>query len=405
MKLLPLALVLLLSVHSFDVLKGQGTEDNVPPPVIEGASVKYGKKGFEFQTADNRFKLQIQSRLQFRFVTPSDQDPITFDDYSNRPQNAFEVNRARLKVGGHAYKPWLKYYWEYDVSASNLLDFRLMIEKWEWLSFKLGQWKVEFTRERFISSGKQQLVDRSIINRAFTVDRQQGAEVYGHLKGDGVLDFNYWAGVFTGTGRGVRENDDRHMMYFARGQWNFLGREVKFEGGDMDISEEPAGILAVAMVTNRSPYTRFSSGGGGMLPGYEDHAPGKYRVNQLNIETAFNYRGFSWQSEMHQKEIFDLSGDDGISVMHGYYASVGYFFHQWIDWWPAPLEVAARHAAIYPTRGVYERVQHENTAGVNWFFNGHSNKLTMEVSRFDAEDLNFNQQEQWRFRVQWDISL
>ena len=99
-----------------------------------------------------------------------------------------KINRARLKVGGHAFQPWLKYYWEYELSQSNLLDFRIEIEKWRWLSFKAGQWKVEYTRERRISSGEQQMIDRSIINRPFTLDRQQGIELYGRLKGKGVAD-------------------------------------------------------------------------------------------------------------------------------------------------------------------------------------------------------------------------
>lgn len=400
LKLFPVALLLGLFISSMPIYAQQADTTN-----SNKIQVAYGNKGFEFRTVDNRFMLQIQSRFQFRFATPSDQNPVTFNDYSYRSESTFKINRARLKVGGYAYKPWLKYYWEYDVSASNLLDFRMMIEKWEWMNFKVGQWKVEFSRERFISSGKQQLVDRSILNRAFTVDRQQGVEVYGHLKGGGILDFNYWTGVFTGTGRGSTQNDDRHMMYFARGQWNFLGREVKFEGGDMNISEKPAGIIAVAMVTNRSAYTRFSSGGGGTLSGFELPLPGQYRVNQINVESAFNYKGFSWHSELHQKEIFDELGDKGSTIMHGYFGQMGCFFHQWIDWWPAPLELAGRYATYFPDRDDYERVQHEASAAVNWFFNEHSNKLTMEVSRFDAENILLEKQEQWRFRIQWDISL
>jgi len=41
------------------------------------------------------------------------------------------------------------------------------------------------------------------------------------------------------------------------------------------------------------------------LEGYEDGQPGQYRVNQANMETAFMYKGFSWQSEVHWKQIID----------------------------------------------------------------------------------------------------
>src|SRR5678816_2878821 len=58
-------------------------------------SVKHGSKGFEFKTRDDRFLLQIQGRLQFRFATPDDQDPVTFDDFSGEKKPTFKINRAR----------------------------------------------------------------------------------------------------------------------------------------------------------------------------------------------------------------------------------------------------------------------------------------------------------------------
>ncbi|HEY5823283.1 MAG TPA: porin [Cyclobacteriaceae bacterium] len=382
--------------------KGQSAPE---PDSSKTAIVKYGKKGFELQTRDNKFLLQIQSRLQFRFATPNDQDPVTFDDFEKDNMKLFRINRARLKIGGHAFQPWLKYNWEYELSQSNLLDFRVMIEKWEWLSFKAGQWKVEFSRERFISSGEQQMMDRSVINRPFTIDRQQGVEVYGRLKGSGLLDFNYWAATLTGTGRGGRDNDDNHLMYFGRWQWNFLGSELGFEGSDLKIHEEPASIIAVSAVTNRSPYTRFSQAGGGSLQGFENGQAGQYRVRQLNIETAFMYHGFSWQSELHQKEIIDKLNIENTTVLRGYYVQGGYFVHQSLSWWPQPLELAVRHAAYYPNTKIKEQQGTETSMAMNWFFSGHKNKLTTEVNYFNYENIENYPAEEWRLRLQWEISF
>lgn len=369
------------------------------------ALVRYGAKGMELRTRDDKFLLQVQSRLQFRFSTPEDQDPVTFDDFQGEKRATFAINRARLKVGGHAFKPWLKYYWEYELSQSNLLNYTISIEKWEWLRFQVGQWKVEYTRERRISSGEQQMVDRSVINREFTVDRQQGVEVSGRLKGKGVADFNYWAAVATGTGRGSRLNDDGHLMYFGRLQWNFLGRYLDFEGSDLERHEKPVGVLAVSGITNRSPFTRFSQAGGGSLEGYEDGAPGQYRVNQANIETAFQYKGFSWQSEIHWKQIIDKLNNDATDNLHGYYLQAGYFLHGTVPWWPEPLEVAARFAGYMPNREADQTKKREASAAANWFFNGHKNKLTAEVSYFKYDKTGNIPADELRFRLQWDISL
>ena len=112
--------------------------------------------------------------MQFRFSSPFDTDPVTFDEFQNEKQTTFKVNRARLKIGGNAFERWIKYFWEYELAAANLLDFRLMIEKFPHLKFRAGQWKARYNRERVISSGNQQMVERSIITRPFTIDRQQG---------------------------------------------------------------------------------------------------------------------------------------------------------------------------------------------------------------------------------------
>ena len=372
--------------------------------VEENWKIDYGSKGFELRAPDNKYLLQIQSRLQFRFATPSDNDPVTFNDFNDQQNSVFKINRSRLKVGGHAYQPWLKYYWEYELGRSNLLDFRVMIEKWEWLNLKLGQWKVEFSRERRISSGGQQLVDRSILNRNFTVDRQQGVELYGRLRDKGALDFSYWAGVFTGTGRGARDNDDKNLMYFGRLQWNFLGEALGFKSVDFEIHQKPAAIIAVAGVTNRSSFTRFSSAGGGVLAGFEEQNPGQYRTNQVNLETALMYKGLSWQSEFHTKEIVDHFNNNQKSTLTGYYLQAGYLAHQSINWWPEPLEIAARYAHYDPSE-VSDYNLDEVSLAFNWFFKQHKNKLSMEVSNFDYETPQTNVENEWRFRVQWDISF
>ncbi|GMQ28104.1 OprO/OprP family phosphate-selective porin [Algoriphagus confluentis] len=366
--------------------------------------ISHSAKGFEFRDTEGKFLLQIAGRLQFRFASPDDQNPVTFDDFTNQNTKLFKINRARLKVGGHAYQPWLKYYFEYELGQSNLLDFRIMVEKWPWLNFKFGQWKVEYTRERFISSGEQQMVDRSLINRAFTLDRQQGITLYGNLDGGGLANFDYWVAVLTGAGRGATSNDDSKLMYFGRLQWNFLGRPLPFEGGDLELSQMASGIVAVAAATNTSPYTRFSQAGGGSLEGFEEGLPGQYTVNQYQLETAFNYQGFSWASEFHRKFILDNITKQNTSL-GGYYLQAGYFLGQVFTFWPQPLEVAARIAQYRPNLEMPNNLETELALAFNYFFEGHKNKITVELTRFTFEDETLMRRDETRIRVQYDISF
>jgi phosphate-selective porin len=373
---------------------------------VENANprVTYTNKGWQFSTADEKYVLQFQSRLQFRFAAPFDTDPVTFEDYLEADQRIFKINRARLKIGGNAYEKWLKYYWEYELAASVILDFRLMIEKYPYLKFKAGQWKAQYSRERIISSGKQQMADRSIVNRAFTIDRQQGISFYGRYQGTGLADFNYWFSIFTGMGRGGRANDDENLMYMSRFQWNFLGAPVKFSGSDLNYTENAEGTLTLAAVTNRSPYTRFSTGGGGQLPGFDDGEPGQYRVNQALLGSAIKYHGFSWQQELHWKEIDDRVNNE-ITVMWGNYIQLGYFFHYLWSSVPKPLEAALRYSVLNPDRDEWKNIQRELSVAVNWFFKGHLNKLTAEFTFFKFEQDVAEERDDTRIRLQWDISM
>ena len=395
----------LLLVFGFIPLVGsyaQTTDSTKTDP--DGITIKHGPKGFEFESADGNFLLQFDSRLQFRYAYPEDTDPVTNEDFITDPRHIFKVNRARLKIGGHAFRPWLKYYWEYDMAGSNLLDFRMMVEYFPWLKLKVGQWKVHYSRERVISSGAQQLADRSIINRIFTIDRQQGVSLYGRLAGGGPFDFSYWGTVLMGTGRGAGTNDDDKLMWMGRLQWNPLGRVVPFSGSDLKFHKQPAMLIAVAGVTNQSPYTFFSTAGGS-APGGQEGQPGQYIVDQLLIETAFMYRGWSWQHESHWKTV-----DDTINRVSG--SAVGSYFqggvrpYTLLPTLPEKLEIAGRYAYYIPETDTDNNIRDEFTMAVNWFFNGHRNKLTAELSTFDLVDANTGAvSEEWRFRFQWDVSL
>ena len=159
-------------------------------------------KGFEFHFFDDAYLLQVDFRGQFRAsLTDFEKFPDPNEDFPESG-TTLAINRARVKIGGHVFKSYYTYYFEQDLVGGNLLDFRVQLEKLPYLKLRVGQWKVRYTRERVISSGKQQGLDRSILNRVFTIDRQQGLSLYGNLDGGSAANFSYWASVLTGTGRG-----------------------------------------------------------------------------------------------------------------------------------------------------------------------------------------------------------
>ena len=360
-------------------------------------------KGFEFHFDKDKYMFYIDFRGQFRAAFPHANFPTNEGDLSD-DDIYLGISRARIKFGGYIGRPEFNFYLEQDLRGGNLLDFRAQIEKFSYLKFRVGQWKARYSRERIISSGKQTGLERSIVNRVFTIDRQQGVSLYGNIDGGGAANFNYWAEVLTGNGRGATFSDDDDLMYMLRLQWNPNGKELGFSGSDLKFHKKFISSIAVAGVTNTSAYTRFSTSGGGQLYGYEDGVAGQYKVDQFLFETAFKYKGLSWQQELHYKNIDDTVNLDE-TLLVGNYFQVGYFFHYLFEKFPKPLEVFARQAFYDPDTEISGNNNLEYTFGVNWFFKGHKNKLTLDYSYLDYNQFDVEDNTEHMVRIQWDVSI
>ena len=49
-------------------------------------------------------------------------------------------------------------------ASARVIDWRINVQPWEEFGFRVGQWKVNYNREWVDSSGRQQFVERSIVN-------------------------------------------------------------------------------------------------------------------------------------------------------------------------------------------------------------------------------------------------
>lgn len=369
------------------------------------ANIGYGKNGFEFRTDDNKFSLAIQNRIQTRYSNPFDSDPRSVEDLM-REESTFRIRRARTRLRGHAYWPWLKFYLQYDWSQPVLRDLSLTIDKYQWAKLWLGRGKVLYNDERVASSANQQFVNRSIVNDIFTVDRQQGVQLFGNLYPETWYDFSYYAGIFSGLGVGEGNNDDSHMMYSGRIQWNALGGEMPFSQSDIEFHEKPALNIAFAASTNRSRCTAFQTDNRSCrdLPGFASGQDGQYRVNQMMEEVRFKWLGFSLKNEMHWKEVIDLFKEKldptRKTTLFGGLVQAGYFPHFIFPAIPRNLELAGRFAFVDPNTHVKDDLQEEYSGVLTYFFNGHMNKVNFQVSHLIVQ--SYSDQ---RFWLQWDLTF
>ena len=389
-------LALLCILTASNCIAAEESEEEPP-----ASKFSYGKQGWQFDDGTGNNFLWFGVRAQTRWSsTHSDADELPGEQPTDSSE--FSVNRGRLKLGGHLFRPTFTVYTEYDVVDNRLLDLRATYKFADSLSIRIGQWKSEFNRERIDSSGKQQFVERSVVTPWFTIDRQQAIMASGQLAKGSRVDTSYWFGWLSGAGRGG-DTSEAEGLWLARAQWNFDGRVLGFSQSAISRPDEPTGSVAVAAVSGKSGFTAFSSAGGGQMPGFSNGESDQYRIQQFMFETSYQHGGFSWQQELHWKSVDDTLGTETRTLIGGY-AQAGMFFSEVFESFPEPMELAIRIASVDPNRALPGDYEKEVTLASNWFFNGHRNKLTLDLSRVirrQAPETDASN----RIRVQWDWSF
>jgi hypothetical protein len=372
--------------------------------------LRYDCAGLQLGSEDGPFSSQVNVRFQLRFSSPFESAPRKESDLDRPDESTLAFRRARFKMAGHIAASWLEYKYEHDLVGGNLLDLRFDVGP-EWMKLRAGQWKADYSRERMDSSGAQQFVERSIVNREFTIDRQKGVELMGRLAKGSVADSQYFVGVFTGQGRGIfhergipKGAADGGPMWLVRYQWNPLGGGVELSQSDLERLSDPRVSIAVATAGNRGSYTRFSSSGGGQMDGFEAGAPGQYSLRQYLAETAYEQKGFSLQQEFHWKRVTD-NRNLTETHMRGGYIQAGYFFNEICRKIPRQLEFAGRFAFVDPRTARSNDLIRETGVAANWFFNGHEDKLSADVSRYSLTLADNSRGSRVGVRVQWDASF
>ena len=370
-------------------------------------------------TDDGNTHLKLEARIQTRLSKPFDNNPSSLSKLKEAEGSDIDVNRSRLKAGGHIFRPWIGLKYEYDTTDNRLLDARLTLKHSDALQFRFGRMKAHYSNERVASSKDQMMVDRSMVNDYFTLDRQQGVSLLGRFAKGEWYDSSYWFDVFSGTGRdGSDENND--FMYVARYQWNLLGETMKTAMSDPGYTQKPAAFIAFATSTNKSRYTRFTSDGAKGLQNFDIHDEDDgFKLEQWMLESRYKYNGLAIDAEYHQKRVIDeydtMStyyskhiGGDSVR-MKGFYVQAGYHPHRNFPSVPKQLELTARYAETRPDTKLSENKLSEITLGANVFFNKHRNKITLDVGYYEVEeDALFGtgrKADDIRFRLQHDFSF
>ncbi|MFO0560988.1 MAG: porin [Polyangiales bacterium] len=306
-------------------------------------------RGLTVRTRDERFSLTVRARMQVRATLDLSMSQLAMNPTGADPLRAeFNLRRARLVFQGNAYTRALQYYVQLGVSPQDmesdlLIPLRDAYFTWtphRYFAIRAGQMKVPFSRQRVISSGSQQFVDRSGTNAELNLDRDIGVQ----FRSDELFDHRvgYSIGVFGGGGRN-RPSLDAGLLYVARLQFQPLGR---FE--DMDVEGDhkrtgPRLSIGIAGAFNHRTNRAQSTIGATYQLRRFDYA-------HATADLMFKWAGFSLQSEA----ILRLADSPGATGMVGtttrteYTRSgVGYMVQAAYQL-PSHIEFGARWSHVIP---------------------------------------------------------
>lgn len=402
-------LVLLLT--SIVIVEAQQT---MPPPKFQSSN------GIGLVMADSSFSINVRFRMQNRFGISSPEDrPLSPQEFEMR------VRRLRLRMDGFMLDPRLTWNlqlsftradqdWDNSLVPNVLRDAMIHYRFNKHFALSMGLGKLPGNRQRVISSGEQQFVDRSIVNAALTLDRDYGITgTYQSFLGRALIIAK--AVVSSGEGRGVTNSkeftnaavSDQGLAYTGRLEFlpfgAFTGRGDYFEG---DLLREAKPKLSLAATIHHNERAIRRNGQLGVLL----FEPRSFRA--FHADMLFKFRGFAYAAEYLNRM---MAGNDSAMTRKGTEQSWVYTGwgtnHQLSYCFKNHWELAGRYSVLNPDRQIWSTKdgfqQRQYAVGVSKYLNKHRVKCQSDFTwneQFNpANGVKNKGSFIWRFQVELGI--
>ncbi|MEH6679734.1 MAG: porin [Sediminicola sp.] len=345
--------------------------------------------------------------LRFQFLS-------TFQWQDNASmQSNFSIRRSRLKFDGFALSPKLRYKVELglsnrDMSGTSeftgnspryLLDAVVMWHPIKNVEIWAGQTKLPGNIERVISSGNLQQVDRSLLNRYFTIDRDIGLQLRHEMFVGPTFLIREKLAISQGEGRNiVTGNLGGHQFTGRLEILPFGAFKGEYLGSDLEREPHPKLMLSATFDSNQDAVKTRSNQGD-----YMETDSGFYEttINTLLADLMFKYRGFSLMGEYALRNADDpiAKNSDGtetgdvVQEGSGSNLQAGYLFDN--NW-----EVSMRQTHIsWDDEAVGNGDETQYTFGISKYLVGHKLKVQTDLSYLSVD----NEEDELMYRLQFEI--
>lgn len=376
----------------------------------ETSAPKFGKGLFNLIGKDSSFSMNVSARMQMLGTSNWDVNNGLYNPTSN-----LLVRRARLKFSGFAYSPKLKYKLELGLSNRDIgkassftneapkyiLD---AVVKWNFSgNFVLwfGQTKLPGNRERVISSGDLQQVDRSLLNSRFNIDRDMGFQLRHHFNLTDTFIVKEMFAVSQGEGRNITTGNLGGHQYTSRVELLPFGKFAsKGDYRGSDLKFEPAPKLALGFTydfNNNAVKNRSNQGS------YMTNDTGFYSTNisTVFVDAMYKHKGFSVMAEYAYRDAEDAFAKNSDGTLTGDLVQVGNALNLQTGYLLSKtLEISGRYTNIdWDSDITGKGAENQYTLGLSKYIVGHKLKVQTDVSYLDLA----SKTNQFMCRLQVDI--
>jgi hypothetical protein len=355
---------------------------------------RFGKGLINVFAKDSSWSSKVAFRYQTRYEGNYD---LVDSDYTGR---AF-VRRARIKGNGFAFSPKITYKFEYDVANGYVLD---AVVKWNFTgnwTVWFGQTKLPGNIERVFSSQKLQLVDRSLLNSKFTLDRDAGAQLRHHFK----LGTTFLVREIFAVSQGEGLNDKSKSTgngYTGRIELLPFGNFTKkgdYFAADLKREKTPKLMLSATYDFNQNAMLSRGQKGDYLIGDLEN-------LQTLFIDAHFKYQGFSFFGEYVDRKtsdgspLLENSFVNGESIDECYYTGesinlqLGYLMKN--NW-----EIAGRYTNVNANDFYDKNDLNQYTIGFSKYVVGHNLKVQTDFSYTTEQGEN----DKLLFRLQTEFNF
>lgn len=340
-------------------------------------------KGLNVESADGDLSLNFRLRFQGRFT----QENETGGD-SSQNSSEFQIRRARLSFRGHLLDKNYQYYVQLGFSDQDmeknrpvpLRDAVFTYSKYRNLKIAFGQMKVPFNRERVISDGIQQFVDRTISNNELNVDRDVGIQFFSN----DFLGWNrigYSFGVFGGDGRNKTSSASGlfsvgKLTYYPLGTYTDSGEP------DLEYSKYPKLSLSLAGGKNVNTNRSLSTFG-------EEFQFARFTYAHSGADFVFKWLGFSLSGEYltRNADAPYRERETSLGIEREYSRSVSGGMLQTGYLLTRQIEFSIRYSEYRPKGNtdpnlIYSR---ERNFAISYYLNKHDLKLQADYAYLEGE--------------------